>query len=207
MDEKFICSPEIEKYIYSLQESNEKTLKEMHDYAQGFPIVGPLTGKLLMQLTLLKKPKRMIELGSGFGYSAYWFALALEKGSKLIFTDNSEKNVLKAKEFLEEFSNLIDFRFGDALEVLKSEKEKFDLIFMDINKKQYPKAFPLIKEKLKKNGLLIVDNTLWRGSVVSESADKIVSAVREFNEMVFNDKDLISSIVPLRDGVLIALRK
>jgi len=207
MDEKFICSPEIEKYIYSLQESNEKTLKEMHDYAQGFPIAGPLTGKLLMQLTLLKKPKRMIELGSGFGYSAYWFALALEKGSKLIFTDNSEKNVLKAKEFLEEFSNLIDFRFGDALEVLKSEKEKFDLIFMDINKKQYPKAFPLIKEKLKKNGLLIVDNTLWRGSVVSESADKIVSAVREFNEMVFNDKDLISSIVPLRDGVLIALRK
>ena len=207
MDEKFICSPEIEKYIYSLQESNEKTLKEMHDYAQGFPIVGPLVGKLLMQLTLLKKPKRMIELGSGFGYSAYWFALALEKGSKLIFTDNSEKNVLKAKEFLEEFSNLIDFRFGDALEVLKSEKEKFDLIFMDINKKQYPKAFPLIKEKLKKNGLLIVDNTLWRGSVVSESADKIVSAVREFNEMVFNDKDLISSIVPLRDGVLIALRK
>src|SRR3989338_1002407 len=207
MDEKFICSPEIEKYIYSLQESNEKTLKEMHDYAQGFPIVGPLTGKLLMQLTLLKKPKRMIELGSGFGYSAYWFALALEKGSKLIFTDNSEKNVLKAKEFLEEFSNLIDFRFGDALEVLKSEKEKFDLIFMDINKKQYPKAFPLIKEKLKKNGLLIVDNTLWRGSVVSESADKIVSAVREFNEMIFNDKDLISNIVPLRDGVLIALRK
>ncbi|HLC36716.1 MAG TPA: O-methyltransferase [archaeon] len=207
MDEKFICSPEIEKYIYSLQESNEKTLKEMHDYAQGFPIAGPLVGKLLMQLTLLKKPKRMIELGSGFGYSAYWFALALEKGSKLIFTDNSEKNVLKAKEFLEEFSNLIDFRFGDALEVLKSEKEKFDLIFMDINKKQYPKAFPLIKEKLKKNGLLIVDNTLWRGSVVSESADKIVSAVREFNEMVFNDKDLISSIVPLRDGVLIALRK
>lgn len=205
-----IIDPRIESYLMNMTHDEDPLLAAMEKKAEesGLPIVGRLMGRFLYLLTRLKQPTLVVELGSGFGYSAYWFARALSVRGKVVLTDYSEKNIAYARKVFAEtgFSNRGEFRSGDALQI-GGEYNDIDLLFIDIDKYQYPEAIKVMLPRLAKNALVIADNTLWHGNVAEEGArDKDTEGITRFNDFMFSHDDFFSSIVPLRDGVLLAYK-
>jgi caffeoyl-CoA O-methyltransferase len=172
-----------------------------------FPIVERLVGRLLFILTRLKEPKLVVELGSGFGYSAYWFAKALGRG-RIVLTDHSEENMEYAKNLFRR-TGLIgkaEFRTGDAVEIAREYKD-IDILFIDIDKHQYPGAVQALIPNFSPNALIIADNTLWYGRVTGKTTDNETLGIKRFNKYLFEHPDFMTVIVPLRDGVLIAYKQ
>ena len=203
-----ITDPKINEYLMRLSEEDDRHVLEMERIARekGFPIVDRLVGRLLFILTRLKSPKLIVELGSGFGYSAYWFAKALDRG-RIVLTDYSEDNMSYAKRLFRE-TGLIrkaEFRTGNALEIAR-EYKNIDILFIDIDKHQYPDAVRALMPNLNRNALIIADNTLWYGRVAGKNRDRETLGIKRFNEYLFNDPDFMTVIVPLRDGVLVAYK-
>jgi predicted O-methyltransferase YrrM len=206
-----ITNPRIEKYIKNILPSDDRILREMEKAAaeNNFPIIGPMVGPFLRQLAIVSGARRIFEMGSGFGYSAYWFAGGMRKGGRIICTDASEKNRKKALGFLKRggFESVVDFRVGNALEIISQFKGPFDIILNDIDKEGYPEAFDLAIPRLKRGGLFITDNVLWSGRILGKKPDKTSRAILEFNRKLFSSKMIISSIIPIRDGLGIAVRR
>lgn len=195
----------------NLLENRPVIFKELEEYAKeiDFPIIEPLVGKLLNQYAHILKARRILELGSGFGYSAIWFSEGLDEQTEIICTDFKEENKQLAEEYFKraEIKTRIDFRLGDALQILDEIEEKLDIIFIDVEKEDYPEAFRKSVPKLKKGGILITDNTLWSGKVANKrEKDYQTEGAREYNRLAFSDKRVISMIIPLRDGITISLR-
>lgn len=205
-----IIDPRIESYLMNMTYDEDPLLAAMEKKAEetGLPIVGRLMGRFLYLLTRLKQPTLVVELGSGFGYSAYWFARALSVRGKVVLTDYSENNIAYARQVFAEtgFSNRGEFRTGDALQI-GSEYNDIDLLFIDIDKYQYPEAIKVMLPRLAKNALVIADNVLWHGKVAEEGTrDKDTEGITRFNDFMFSHDDFFSSIVPLRDGVFLAYK-
>ena len=205
-----ITSPDIERYIENLYPLEDPVLKEMQEMGDqiNFPLIGPSVGRLLYQFTKLTGAKRIFEMGSGFGYSAFWFALAMPQDGIVHLTDQSKKNMDLAKKFFTQ-GNLVhkaQFHAADALETLKKTDGPFDIILIDLEKESYPKALAIAKSKLKMGGLLIADNLLWFGQVLERKGDDSTEAIKEFNQKLFNDCDFISTLLPIRDGIGIAYK-
>ncbi len=204
-----ITDPKINDYLMKLSVEDDKHILEMERIARekGFPIVERLVGKLLFILSKLKAPKLIVELGSGFGYSAYWFAKALN-GGKVVLTDYSEENIKYAKNLFHE-TGLVrkaEFRTGNALEIA-GEYRNIDILFIDIDKHQYPEAVRTLIPNLNRNALIIADNTLWYGRVTEKIRDKETLGIKRFNKYLFEHPDFMTAIIPLRDGVLIAYKR
>jgi predicted O-methyltransferase YrrM len=205
-----ITDPKIDKYVMSLLPCHDGVLKEMEVFAQRleFPIIGPMVGPFLRQLALIMDAQNVFEMGSGFGYSAYWFAGGLKKGGKIVCTDTSEDNRRKALDFLGRsgFDSAIDFRVGDACDIIRRFDGPFDIILNDINKQDYPKAFDIAIPRLRKGGVFITDNVLWSGRIFGKRLDASSKAILEFNHKLFHSNGLLSSIVPIRDGLALAVK-
>jgi caffeoyl-CoA O-methyltransferase len=203
-----ITDPTIDEYLMSLSKEDDKQLLEMEEFAREkhFPIVDRLVGRLLFILTKLKNPKLIVELGSGFGYSAYWFAKALSQG-KVVLTDYEEKNLQVARKTFKRAGLLdkIELRAGDAREIAK-EYSGIDILFIDIEKYQYLEAIRILLPNLNRHALIIADNSLWYGRVLEETADKETAGIKKFNEFMFTNKDFFTTIIPLRDGVLLSYK-
>lgn len=207
----FIIHPDVEKYLENLirqQPFDEEILKEMEDYAakNKFPIVERQVGLLLYLITKIKKPKLVVEVGSGYGYSAYWFGKGIEDG-KVILTDYQQKNIDMAKNFLKK-ANLVDrveFRVGDGLQIA-TEYKNIDILFLDLEKSRYLEAIQQVENNLNSSSLVIADNVLWYGKVVENQPDQKTQAIKEFNEYMVKSGKFISTIIPVRDGVLVALK-
>lgn len=202
----FITNPEIEAYLKSLVHINDSVLEKMENLGHklNFPIVDRLVGNLLYIITQIKKPKLIVELGSGFGYSAYWFAKGLEDG-KVVLNDYKEENINLAKKFFKE-GNLYEkaiFEVGDAVENAK-KYNNIDILFLDHEKSRYLEAIKQLENNLSKEAIIIADNVLWHGKVIEEDKDKKTEKINEFNE--YMSANFKTSILPLRDGVLIALK-
>ncbi len=206
----YIVNPDIEKYIESLTPSDDKLLEEMEDYAgrNDFPIVGPLVGRFLYQITLVSGAKRILELGSGFGYSAYWFAKAIGNAGSVIFTDMSPENSALARDYLRRagLSEKVDIRTGNALDILDEAEGEFDIIFNDIDKEYYPAVLGSALAKLRIGGLFITDNVLWSGRILSDDPSPSTEGVRMFTKLLLADERFYTSIIPLRDGVSVSLK-
>lgn len=200
----------IDNYLQQLMPQRDAVLVEMEEYAarEKFPLVGPQVGQLLEILARSIEAEHIIELGSGFGYSAVWFARALLEGDRLIQTDMKEENARLSESFFEKagLSDFFDFRVGDALDVLKQEPGPFDIIFNDMYKEHYPKVIELAYEKLRPGGLLITDNTLWKGKVLDEEPDLKTRGVQDFNALMAKHDDFLTIQLPLRDGVSLSYR-
>ena len=200
----------IDNYLQQLMPQRDAVLVEMEEYAarEKFPLVGPQVGQLLEILARSIEAEHIIELGSGFGYSAVWFARALLEGDRLIQTDMKEENARLSESFFEkaELSEFFDFRVGDALEVLKQEPGPFDIIFNDMYKEHYPNVIELAYEKLRPGGLLITDNTLWKGKVLDNEPDLKTRGVQDFNALMAEHDDFLTIQLPLRDGVSLSYR-
>ena len=205
-----IINPEIQKYLEALIPQRDQVLGEMEALAKrnNFPIIGPLVGRLLAQLTIATKAKQILELGSGYGYSAYWFSKALDPRGKVICTDGDPKNRERALEFFRRGGVLdkIDFRVGDALSIIDEVEGEFDIILNDIDKESYPDAFHKAVPRLKHGGLLIADNILWSGRVAEKNPDRPTRGILEFNKLIYSSSNLWTTVIPLRDGVSISIK-
>lgn len=190
---------------------DDPVLVEMEALAEqkGFPIVGRLVGATLEMLATSIGARRIFEMGSGFGFSAYWFARAAGDRGEVFLTDGDANNEAGAKEYLTK-AGLWDrctFVVGDAIQALDSAEGEFDIVYCDIDKGDYPAAFEHARNRVRPGGLYICDNVLWSGRVARDDDDAWTEAIRTHNEMIAKDEEYLSSIIPLRDGLMVALRK
>lgn len=205
-----IVHRDVEAYLTRVAAHGDPILEEMERLAdeRDFPIIGPLVGRLLCQWALALGAKRVLELGSGYGYSAYWFARGLGPGGQVICTERSADNVAKARDFFRR-AGLLDrarFETGDALEILDRLPGDFDIILNDVDKVLYPTVFRKALPRIRKGGLLISDNIIWGGTVVHEAKDDATRAIQEYTRLVYGSPDLSTTIIPLRDGVAVSLK-
>jgi caffeoyl-CoA O-methyltransferase len=212
-----IVNPDIEQYMTSLLASDdEPVLLEMETVAEekGFPIIGRMCGRYIEVLTRMIGAKRIFELGSGYGYSAYWFSRAIGAKGEIHLTDGNPKNRDRAMDFLTRagLAEPITFHVGDALENFASVDGEFDIVFCDIDKDGYPDAWRAARDRIRVGGLFIIDNMLGGGIVtgqVDESNKHFevwAEAILETNRMMFSDPDYRATLNPTRDGVSTALR-
>ena len=208
--ETAITDSKIEQYIEHLYPLEDPVLKEMERLAQkiNFPIVGPLVGRLLYQLAHMISAKTVFEMGSGFGYSAFWFALALPENGTVHLTDLAKKNSEHARQFFTQanLTHKAKFHVGNARDILEKMDHAFDIILIDADKERYPENFQIAKPKLNRGGLLIVDNLLWSGEVLEKNGDEATEGIKRMTRMLFNDCDFISTLLPIRDGVGVAYK-
>lgn len=200
----------IHKYLEEAIPDRPPILREMEQYASesNFPIIGPLVGRFLYQITLITKARKILELGSGFGYSAVWFSLATKSKGHIFMTDNDQKNKRRAFDYFKHagLQSQFDFKVGDALKTIKKIDGPFDIILNDIDKASYPKTIDLVADKLRKGGLFISDNIIWSGKVLDKKPDPKTKAIVKFTENLYKDSRFFTTIMPIRDGVSIAVR-
>jgi len=200
---------DVEQYLYELLPARDAVVAEMEDYAaqHRVPIIGPAVARLLALLAQTSGAKRIFEMGSAIGYSTIWLARAAGPQGKVFYTDGDPTNAERARDYFRRagVAKRIQVGVGDALELLKKTAGKFDLIFNDVDKTQYPEALRVALPKLKRGGLFITDNTLWSGKVAQPAAtdDRNTQSIQEFNRLVYETKELYPVLIPLRDGVTV----
>jgi caffeoyl-CoA O-methyltransferase len=203
---------EVEDYVYSLLPPRDEVLAEIEAEAtrHRVPIVGPAVGRLLSQLALMIGAKTVFEMGSAIGYSTIWWARAVGDGGRVIYTDGDAKNAQKARGYFERagVAPRITIRTGDALELISEEKGQFDVVFNDVDKHDYPRVLRLAAPRVRKGGLFITDNTLWSGRVTKQPAadDRETRAIQEFNRLIYASGEFYPVLLPLRDGVTVAVK-
>lgn len=209
-------NPAIEKYMRSLaSRTDHPVLTEMESVAEknNFPIVGRLVGIFLETMARTVNANRIFEFGSGYGYSAYWFARAAGANGRVICTDGDPLNKDKADQYLKSagLSERVDFRVGMAQEIFAQIEGQFDICYNDADKGDYPQIWQMAKDRIRPGGLYIADNVLWHGRVAVERYIDIVpgwtEAILEHNTHIFNDPEFDAFINPTRDGVIVARKK
>src|SRR5712691_306571 len=211
-----ITHPAVEDYIRGLlARHDEPVLLEMEAEGKerGFPIVGRMVGVVLEILARGIGARRVFELGSRYGYSAYWFARAAGPDGEVHLTDGDPDNERKAMDYLRRagLEEAIQFHVGDAVTSLNATEGAFDIVYCDIDKHGYPAAWRAARDRIRVGGLYICDNTLWSGRVTEgyeeeDQRPEWTSAIDEMNRAVAADADYLTTILPIRDGVLVALR-
>ena len=209
-----ILAPEISRYLDDLVPERPAELQEMERIAEStnFPIIGPASGQLCYLVARLIGARRIFELGSGFGYSTAWFARAVREngGGEVHHVVWDEDLSTRAREHLERlgYSDLIRFHVAEAVETLRATDGPFDIIFNDIDKAGYPASMDAILPKLRPGGALIIDNLLWSGRILDASDTSAnTEGVRAVTRRIMESDEWIASIIPIRDGVLVAYRK
>lgn len=207
-----ITNPRIDDYLRALYEDGDPVRQEMEALARErrFPIVGPLVGRHLLQLARAIGAKRVFELGSGYGYSALFFARAVGEGGTVHCTDISADNVRLAEGFLRRAGvwDRVTYHQEEAIAALRRVGGTWDIVYNDIDKEAYPETVDLAYERLRPGGLFITDNTLWSGRVLEGEDDgsRATAGIKEFTRRLFAHRGLLTSIYPVRDGVAVALK-
>jgi len=207
-----ITAEPVEDYLYSMLPPRDEVLAEMEAEAakRKIPIVGPAVARILHQLALMTRAKTVFEMGSAIGYSTIWWARAVGEGGLVFYTDGDRKNADEARGYFERagVASRITMKIGDALELLSEQKQEFDIIFNDVDKEDYPRVFRLALPRLRKGGLFVTDNVLWSGKVADpKNKDTSTKAILEFNRLLYGSPDLFTTILPIRDGVAVAIKK
>ena len=211
-----IVNPKIEEYMRGLlARYDEPVLLEMEAEGKesGFPIIGRIVGVTVELLARAVGARRVFELGSGYGYSAYWFCRAVGQDGEVHCTDGDPMNEKKALDYLGRAGLAVPIRWhvGDAVENLAAVEGEFDVVYDDIDKEGYPDAWRAARERIRVGGLYVCDNVLWSGAVADPEGDHgrdatTTNAILEHNRLIADDERFVSTIVPTRDGVFVALR-
>ena len=209
-----LIADDVSDYLQSLVPSRHPELQAMEVYARehGFPIIGPVVGHLCYQLARLIGARRVFEMGSGFGYSTAFFARAVaENGGGVVHHvvwDEALSTQARTHLSALGFSGAVEYHVGEAIEVLRSQDGPFDLVFNDIDKHAYPASLPAIEAKVRSGGLLIVDNMLWGGRIFDASdSSPDTTGVRALTRLLTTSPHWTTSVIPIRDGVAVALRR
>lgn len=207
----FTTAGPVDDYLYSLLPKRDPVLAEMEEYASqhDVPIVGPAVARVLQQLAMSINARTVFELGSAIGYSTIWWAQAVGENGRVVYTDGDAKNAERARGYFSRagVAKRITLHTGDALEYLSEQKEEFDVIFNDVDKDDYPRVLRLVAPRLRKGGLFITDNVLWSGRVAEKNPDATTKAILEFNRKLYDSKEFYTTILPIRDGLAVALKK
>jgi caffeoyl-CoA O-methyltransferase len=208
-----ILLPDVERYLGGLATSRDEVLERMERQADALdiPIVGPLVGAILFQLTHARGARRIFELGSAIGYSTIWLARGAGPEAQVFYTDNDEDKAREARLNFEAagVADRIQIKVGDALEMFDATGGDFDLIFNDVDKEDYPRVLEKALPRLRRGGLLVTDNVLWSGRVAqgpAPSTDLATRAIQEYNQRAAIAEGCIYSVLPVRDGVGVLLR-
>jgi predicted O-methyltransferase YrrM len=206
-----ITESAVDQYMLSILPPRDSVLQEMEAQAlqRDIPIVGPAVGRVLFQYARLINAKKVFELGSAIGYSTLWFARAVGEEGEVFYTDSDPKNAHEATGYFRRagVAERVHVGVGDALEQLALRQREFDIIFNDVDKEFYPRVLDLVPNHLRRGGLFITDNVLWSGQVTQENAqDESTRAIQEFNQRLYAMKDFFTTILPLRDGLAVAVK-
>jgi len=198
-------------YIDSLADRGGDVLAKIEDegLADNWPIVGAAEGSFLHILAKAVRARRILELGAAIGYSGTWWARALPDDGELITVEADPETAKIADANLTRTGvrGRVTILVGPAQEILGDLEGPFDLIFVDINKEGYPEVLEPCIRKLRVGGLLVTDNVLWHGTVADpKDRSKDTAAIRTYNERLARDPRMLAAILPLRDGVSVALK-
>lgn len=208
-----LLAPQLREYLDGLVPPRPAEMQAMEAYAREvrFPIIGPAAGQFCYLLARMIGARRIFEMGSGYGYSTAWFARAVKEngGGTVFHVVWDEELSARARKHLRALGldDVIEYHVGEAVQALRETEGPFDLIFNDIDKQDYPASLPVIADKLRPGGILIVDNMFWQGRIFDRNdRSDTTEGVRRLTRMIATDPKWISSIVPIRDGLLVAYR-
>ncbi|MGB0639205.1 MAG: O-methyltransferase [Myxococcota bacterium] len=206
-----ILTPEIGAYIDGLSGPEDELLDRLEQHAidREFPLIGRTSGRWLELLTRSIQGKRVYEFGSGFGFSAYFFAKAVGPNG-MVFGSEFDQWELDDHTRLygdHPLSRRINIQKGSAFDILESIDGDFDVALIDIEKVDYPKALEAALQRVRPGGLIMADNVLWGGKTARTAApdDEGTAALQSFNQSLFNDPRIQSSILPTGDGLSVSL--
>lgn len=167
---------------------------------------GHLQGSLLSMLVHMLRPQNILEIGTFTGYATLWMAQALPPEGRLYTIDINEELEDMVRSYIAKagLTDKIHYQIGNALDVIPTFDITFDLVFIDADKVNYQRYYDMVFDKVNKNGVIIADNVLWGGKVVSEKKNKKTQAIMDFNEFVHNDPRVENVLLPVRDGLMIA---
>ena len=213
-----IVNERIVSYIHSLEKTNSEVLEKIEEQAHidNVPIIRKEMESFLRVMLYIKKPKRILELGTAVGYSAILMSECIDEDGKITTIENYEKRIVEAKKNIELSGKgqIIELLEGDATEVMKTlPSQQFDFVFMDAAKAQYIYFLPEVLRLMKKGAVLITDNVLQEGDLIKsrfvvERRDRTIhKRMREYLEVVKNHEELETSIVPIGDGITISVKK
>jgi predicted O-methyltransferase YrrM len=206
-------SDRVDEYIASLFARDDDVLAALREAAdrEGLPpiAISAVTGRFLQILLSAIKAERVLEVGTLGGYSAIWMARALPPSGRLVTVEVDQRHAEFARRYFVRagLDDRIDLRIGRALDVLPAfDGERFDAIFLDADKEPLPTYFGWALRLLRRGGLLIADNALWGGRVLdAEVEDEGTRGVREFNRRLSSDERVLGTIVPVGDGLAVAV--
>jgi caffeoyl-CoA O-methyltransferase len=209
-----IPADQLRDYLHALVPERPPELQAMEAYAleTDFPIIGPAAGQLCYLISRILAARQVFELGSGYGYSTAWFARAVhENGGGTVHHvvwDEDLSNQARRHLSALGYDDVVRYHVGEAVATLQQTAGPFDVIFNDIDKHAYPASLPVIAQKLRRGGVLIIDNMLWSGRIFDASdTSRATQGVREFTRLITADPAWIVSLVPIRDGLIVAYRK
>jgi predicted O-methyltransferase YrrM len=208
-----LMSDDVARYLELLvpERAAEMQRMEAHARATSFPIIGAAAGWYCYVMARMIGARSVFELGSGFGYSTAWFARAVvENGGGIVHHVVWDDGLSRqAREHLTTlgYANTVRFHVAEAVETLRSQDTQFDLIFNDIDKQGYPASLEVIREKLRVGGVLITDNALWHGRIFKEGdLSPATEGVRQLTRALQSSDEWATTLVPIRDGLLVALK-
>jgi caffeoyl-CoA O-methyltransferase len=166
---------------------------------------GHMQGRILSMFSNMIKPMIILEIGTYTGYSAICLAEGLKPGGKLITIDINEELESSVRRFFNAsgFGAAIDYRIGNALEIIPTLKGNFDLVFIDADKENYARYYDLVINHVPLGGYILADNVLWSGKVLDDKPDKDTRAIKEFNRKIQEDARVENVLLPVRDGIMV----
>lgn len=206
----------MEKYLRELIGDSKGIIKELEEFAEanGVPIVQKEAARLLEFMVTVKKPKKILELGTAIGYSSILMELAAENNVEITTIERDDKMVEYATENIKKagFEDKITILHGDCLEILETLDDEYDLIFMDAGKGHYSHFLPHCLRMLAKDGMIIADNVLFRGMVACKDLMikrkiTIVKRMKNYMETISQDKNLLTTVLPMGDGIALTVRR
>ena len=206
-------SPELDRYVCDHSEHEPEILRKLNrkthlSVLQPRMLSGHFQGRVLSMLSHMIRPMRVLEIGTYTGYSALCFAEGLAEGGKVITLDVNEELEELVREFIAmaEMEDRIDYRIGDARQLIPKLEEQFDIVFIDADKKNYCNYYDLVFDKVKSGGYIIADNVLWSGKVLEDvdTLDRETKIIMEYNRKVHEDPRVQEVLLPVRDGLMVA---
>lgn len=206
-------SAELDQYVCAHSENEPEVLRDLNrkthlSVLQPRMLSGHLQGRVLSMLSHMIRPSRVLEIGTYTGYSALCFAEGLTEGGKVITIDVNEELEELVREYISKagMEEKIDYRIGDATQLIPQLDEQFDIVFIDADKKNYCNYYNLVFDKVKTGGYIIADNVLWSGKVLEnyDSLDRETKVIMDYNRMVHEDPRVQEVLLPIRDGLMVA---